>query len=249
MDPYSEDDAGIRITTSTVMVARQVGRAYDTHMNPVVFSRFRRLATLALILAIGTAGALAISPDVFTDADAFAEILRSYGVSSLILFLLVGLIRPMTLIPAAIYGVSAGVLFGALLGATAAIIGQMGGVMVAFYLSRRLGSEGIRSLIGNRLTWIKSKDGFNAVLIGRLIPIFPGDVVSLAAGASGMKVGPYAAASVLGMAIPTILVALLGDAASRRDHPTIWITTTAIVLIIVGSILWRRLKTGTTENP
>ncbi len=212
-------------------------------MNPVLFARYRGLATLALILAVGSAGALAISPDVYTDADAFAETLRSYGVSSLILFLLVGLIRPMTLIPAAMYVVAAGALFGALLGTTAAIIGQIGGVMVAFYLSRRLGSEGVRSLIGDRLTRIRSEAGFNAVLIGRLIPIFPGDVVSMAAGASGMKVGPYAAASVLGMAIPTVLLALLGDAASRRDQLTIWLTTTAIALIVVGSILWRRLRT------
>ena len=213
-------------------------------LKPASFKRFRGLATLALILLVGSAGALAVSPDVYTDADAFVETLRSYGASSFVLFLLVGLVRPMTLIPAAIYGVAAGALFGAMLGTTAAILGQMGGVLVAFYVSRRLGSEGVRSLVGDRLARLGTREGFSAVLIGRLVPIFPGDVVSMAAGVSGIKVGPYAAASLLGMIIPMSLLAALGDAASRRDQLTIWLTTTAIALIVVGSIVWRRIRTG-----
>ena len=212
-------------------------------VTPTSFKRYRGLATLALVLMAGSGAALIISPDVYTDADAFVETLRSYGASSFILFLLVGLVRPMTLVPAAIYGVAAGALFGTLLGTMAAILGQMGGVLVAFYLSRRLGKEGVRSLVGDRLARLGTREGFSAVLIGRLVPIFPGDVVSMAAGVSGIKVGPYAAASLLGMIIPMSLLAALGDAASRRDQLTIWLTTTAIALIVVGSILWRRLRT------
>ena len=215
---------------------------------PASFKRFRGLATLALVMIIGSAGSFIISPDLFTDADAFVETLRSYGASSLILFLLVGLIRPMTLIPAAIYGVAAGALFGALLGTAAAITGQMGGVLVAFYLARRLGSEGVRSLLGDRFARFGSRAGFSAVLIGRLVPIFPGDVVSIAAGVSGMKVGPYGAASLLGMIIPMSLLAVLGDAASRRDQLAIWLTTTAIALIVAASLLWRRFRTVPTGD-
>lgn len=217
-------------------------------LTPATFKRYRGLATLALVLMAGSGAALIISPDVYTDADAFVETLRSYGASSFILFLLVGLIRPMTLIPAAIYGVAGGALFGALLGTTAAILGQMGGVMAAFYISRRLGQEGVRALLGDRVARLGTRDGFNAVLIGRLVPIFPGDIVSMAAGVSGMKVGPYAAASLLGMIIPMSLLAALGDAASTRDQLTMWLTTTVIALIVAGSILWRHLKTRTTDN-
>ena len=211
-------------------------------MIPSWLARLRGLVTLAVILALGATIVLSISPSVYTDADDFLEVIRSFGASSFLLFVLVGLVRPITLIPASIYAVAAGALFGTLLGTTAAMIGQMGGVLVAFYLSRRLGGEGVKTLLGDRLSRISPQSGFTAVVVGRMMPIFPGDVVSIAAGLSGMKPGPYAVASLIGMAIPVTVLAMLGDAVSSRNQAAIWLTVALLALLIITSLLVRRLR-------
>ena len=200
----------------------------------------RGLATLALILAVGSAATFIVSPTAYTDPREFLEVVRSLGATSIFLFILVGLIRPLTLVPSSIYSVASGALFGTALGTAAAVTGQLGGAVLVFYLSRRLGRDGMRVLMGKRLVGPPLGSGFTAVLFGRLMPIFPGDAVSIAAGISGMKLRPYVWASILGMVISVLSFAFLGDALSNRSTALIWLASALLVVMIVLSLAWRR---------
>ena len=200
----------------------------------------RGLATLALILAVGSATTFVISPTAYTDPGEFLEVARSLGAGSVLIFVLLGLIRPLTLLPSSIYVVTAGALFGTVLGTAAAVTGQIGGAILVFFLSRRLGRDGMRTLLGNRLAGTRLGSGFTAVLFGRLMPIFPGDAVSIAAGISGMKLRPYLSASLLGIGLSAVLFAFLGDALSNRSGSAIWLASALLVIMVVLSLAWRR---------
>lgn len=208
------------------------------------FGHLRGLVSLGLILAAGTITTLLVSPALYSDPNALLELIRAYGATSVFVFILLGLLRPLTLIPSGIYGAVAGALFGTLLGTVAAVVGQMGGAIVAFSLARRFGHDGARMLLGDRLDRLNTQASFTAVLLGRLLPVVPGDLVSFSAGLSGMGLGVFLVSSLIGMVIPVSIVAFLGDTAAKRQHLPVWAIVSLLALVIGPAIYWRRIQTN-----
>jgi uncharacterized membrane protein YdjX (TVP38/TMEM64 family) len=107
-----------------------------------------------------------------------------------------------------------GILFGAVLGAMAAVVGASIGAILIFliaksalgdYLVRRAGPAAEKIAKGFR------EDAFSYLLFLRLVPVFPFWLVNLVPAVCGVRLAPFAAATVLGIMPAAFAFAFVGS--------------------------------------
>ena len=101
-------------------------------------------------------------------------------------------------------------------GAIYALVGATLGASAVF-LAARAGLSGLADHAGPRVQRLKSgfrEDAFNYLLCLRLVPIFPFWLVNLVAGASGMQLPVYIAATFFGMIPGAFVYAGIGNGVS-----------------------------------
>jgi uncharacterized membrane protein YdjX (TVP38/TMEM64 family) len=104
--------------------------------------------------------------------------------------------------------VSGGFLFGVLIGAGAAVIGATIGATLIFLLARTALGEPLLRRAGPRAAKLAQgfrDDAFSYLLFLRLVPAFPFFLVNLVPAFAGVRLGPFVAATALGV-IPACLV-------------------------------------------
>jgi len=120
-----------------------------------------------------------------------------------------------------------GLLFGMWLGGALTIIGACTGAVLAFIIGRGLLAPFFQARLGRHIARLRpglERDGFGYLLALRLVPIFPFWLVNLAPALLGMKLAPFALATIIGM-VPISLVlsaagAGLGDSLAAGTPPS-----------------------------
>jgi uncharacterized membrane protein YdjX (TVP38/TMEM64 family) len=127
---------------------------------------------------------------------------------------------------AAVVTVAGGLLFGTMLGATLAVIGASLGAMVLFLAARYALADLFAARAAPLMARIRpglERDGLFYLLAIRLVPIFPFWLVNLAAAACGMRLLPFAVATLIGIIPGTVMYAALGtgigDVLARGQAP------------------------------
>jgi uncharacterized membrane protein YdjX (TVP38/TMEM64 family) len=113
----------------------------------------------------------------------------------------------------AVVTVAGGLLFGTIFGGTLAVAGSSLGAVALFLAVRHHLADAIAAKAGRLIERTRTaldQDGFSYLLAIRLIPAFPFWLVNLAAGLSGMRLVPYAAATVFGVIPATFVYASIG---------------------------------------
>jgi uncharacterized membrane protein YdjX (TVP38/TMEM64 family) len=108
---------------------------------------------------------------------------------------------------------ASGLLFGTWFGALYALIGATIGASAVF-LAARAGLAGLAANAGPRVQRLRDgfrEDALSYLLVLRLVPIFPFWLVNLVAGASGMSLLVYVAATFFGMIPGAIVYAGIGN--------------------------------------
>jgi uncharacterized membrane protein YdjX (TVP38/TMEM64 family) len=121
-----------------------------------------------------------------------------------------------------------GLLFGIVIGGTLTVLGASIGAILLFLLARGLLAPFFEAKFGRQIAKLRpglERDGFSYLVALRLMPIFPFWLVNLAPALIGMRLVPYAIATIIGM-VPT-----------------------SFVLSAVGSGLAATLSTGKTPSP
>ncbi|MDI6825680.1 MAG: VTT domain-containing protein [Candidatus Aenigmarchaeota archaeon] len=96
-------------------------------------------------------------------------------------------------------------------------LGMIIGSVIAFYIARVGGKPIITKLV--RKKWIDALDGWIerngmwAILLTRLIPVMPFDLISYTSGITGLKFKNYFLATVIGAFPRTFLLAIVGGTA------------------------------------
>ena len=113
----------------------------------------------------------------------------------------------------AVLTVAGGLLFGTMFGGLLAVLGSTVGatalfLAVRYHLADAIAARGGRFL--DRLRPGLERDGFSYLLAIRIIPAFPFWLVNLAAALSGMRLLPYAAATLIGILPATFIYASIG---------------------------------------
>lgn len=147
------------------------------------------------------------------------------------------------LMPGTVGTMSAGAIFGFSTGALAAIVGASIGATVAFFVSRGLGRDGAKQLLGDRLAdvddWVAEND-FVSILVLRLMPIVPFSGLNYAAGLTAARPSRYVAATIIGVVPGVLLASALGDAVSDPTSPTFVLLVIAIALAVALSVVTAR---------
>ena len=128
--------------------------------------------------------------------------------------------------------------FGPVLGFLYAAAGSLASATVTYALGLALGRDTLRAVIGPRLKRVQRrivKGGVVTIAAIRLVPIAPFTVVNIVAGASEIRLGPFIAGTILGMAPGWILMSALGHQIARiATGPT----AADIALLTALIVIW-----------
>lgn len=149
---------------------------------------------------------------------AFLSWSRGIGVWGPVFLAAVYVAACVLLLPGSILTLGAGFAFGLLPGVAAVMAGSVAGAAAAFLLGRTLarGWVGPRIAAHPRFSAIDkavAHHGFKIVLLLRLSPIFPFNLLNYALGVTRVSLRDYVVASWIGMAPATVMYVYLGTAA------------------------------------
>ena len=144
-----------------------------------------------------------------------------------------------------------GAVFGFWWGSLLNTLGANLGANAAFWLARRLGREGLRGLLGDRLgslDRLTEQSGFAWLLRLRLIPVVPFNLLNFASGLTALRWRSYAAATALGILPGTVVYTFFADAilrgsreATRGAFVRVAIAGSLLILLSFAPALARRL--------
>ncbi|MBE9126256.1 MULTISPECIES: TVP38/TMEM64 family protein [unclassified Coleofasciculus] len=145
------------------------------------------------------------------------EWIDSLGAVGAIAFILLYIIATVAFLPGSILTLGAGVVFGVILGSLYVFIGATIGATAAFLVGRYLARGWVAKKIeGNKkfraIDEAVGREGLKIVLLTRLSPIFPFNLLNYAYGITGVSLKDYIIGSV-GMIPGTIMYVYIGSLA------------------------------------
>ncbi len=213
------------------------------------------LALVALVVAFFALG-LDQYVNLQTVADhqgALKAFVEENFVTAIIAYLLFYMVFVAVSVPgAAVLTVTGGFLFGTLLGGTLTVFGATAGATGIFLLARTTIGDILRKHAKGAISRMSEgfrKDGFNYLLVLRLVPVFPFFVVNVAPAFLGMKLSSFVAATFLGIVPGTFVFASvgagLGSVFARGDEITLGgVMTPQIITALVGLAVLALIPVG-----
>lgn len=144
-------------------------------------------------------------------------------------------------IPSAPIALAAGAAYGQVWGTVQVVIGAELGAVLAFALARWLGREALRNWFGDRVDagLLGSQNALMwAVFASRLMPFVSFDLMSNAAGLSGLRVWRFALATLAGIIPASFFLAYVCNEASSGDMGRVTWAVLGLGLITGGPLLW-----------
>ncbi len=190
------------------------------------------------------------------------EWIDSLGAIGAIAFIAIYIIATVAFFPGSILTLGAGVVFGVVLGSLYVFIGAIIGATAAFLVGRYLARSWVANKIASNhkfqaIDRAVAKEGLKIVLLTRLSPIFPFNLLNYAFGITGVSLKDYVIGS-FGMIPGTIMYVYLGSLAgsialigtdSQPTNPTLqWVIriigfiATVVVTIYVSRIAKKALE-------
>jgi uncharacterized membrane protein YdjX (TVP38/TMEM64 family) len=199
----------------------------------------RRGAVLRLIALAGFVGVtilIAVMIGIPTAPQLRAHF-AGLGLLAPLLFAGVYAVATLSPLPKSVFTLAAGAVFGIAEGLVVVLVGATGGAVMAFYLARALGRDGVQRLTGvraDRFDEHLARHGFATVLVARLVPVVPFTVVNYAAGLTAIRVPVFLSATALGMLPATTAYIALGAYGSEPGSWPFWVAVGALVALTVA---------------
>jgi uncharacterized membrane protein YdjX (TVP38/TMEM64 family) len=178
----------------------------------------------------------------YLEQETLRNALEGYGALAPIIYVLIYTIAPALFLPGLPITIAGGILFGPFWGVAYSIIGSTAGACLAFLISRYLAREWVeeklRSPRWQRLDQDVERHGWKVVLVTRLIPLFPFNLLNYALGLTKIKFLHYAVTTFFAM-LPACIAFIvfsssLLDLIKGKISPTF---VPGIVLIILVSMI------------
>lgn len=211
----------------------------------------KEVAGLAVLAVVVLAG-------VLTSPDRVLAALVALGDRPVLfvgLLLVVYLVRPFLAWPTMAVSMGVAVVLGPVVGLPVALVGAVVTSLPAFYLGGWFQGAGGRAgrLERGGTAYFGTTGAIRGVTAARLAPV-PADVVSAAAGLSGVPLWAYAAGTLVGELPWTVAAVLVGGSArtlataglSGLGMPLLAATTVAAVFLLAGP-LYRALQEATAQ--
>jgi uncharacterized membrane protein YdjX (TVP38/TMEM64 family) len=198
------------------------------------------IPTLVLILLLGGSAYSYINQGIvyslFTrDIGSVTDALKGYGWLAAFVFCFLVILEVIVApIPPFVLYIAGGMVFGPLPGGTLALLGNIVGALLAFWIARRYGRGFVERSITPRIREtfdrFSSKYGALSIFLLRLNVFTSSDAFSYLAGLSAMHWRGFALGTVLGLAPVTYLQAYIGHDLLRENQ------TLFLIFVIVSLV-------------
>jgi uncharacterized membrane protein YdjX (TVP38/TMEM64 family) len=172
------------------------------------------------------------------------------------------------LLPGGVLSIGAGFFFGLWWGFFIALVGNVTGAAIAFFISRRIGRLWLERKLANNSTLVAlepaiNREGWKIILLSQLHPLFPTSLLNYLYGLTRIRFRTCMLWIAIGQAPGLFLYSYLGtlgqlglNLARGRTHPRaieywIWLggfATAAVVLVVLGRIALRVLQEAEREG-
>ena len=209
-------------------------------MRPDVRYRLTGLAILVIT---------AVLVAVFVDVPGVADLRREYagtGLFGALGFAAVYALLSLLPLPATVFTLAAGAVFGLARGLPIVVLGATLGALAAFYLGRLLGRDAVQHFTGSRLQTLDrylTRRGFWAVLAARLVPIVPFTALNYLSGLTAVRASSYLVATMVGILPGTTAYVAVGAYGDQPGSlPFLTAVGALILLTAVGVTVSRRRR-------
>jgi uncharacterized membrane protein YdjX (TVP38/TMEM64 family) len=168
-----------------------------------------------VLVALLAASFLLPTRDILT---AVLEWTQSLGVWGPVLLAAIYIVACVLFIPGSLLTLGAGALFGLWWGYLSVTVGSVAGASAAFIIGRTIGRGWIEQKVASNRKFraiddAVGREGFKIVLLTRLSPVFPFNLLNYAYGVTRVSFRDYFLASLLGMIPGTLMYVYFGSAA------------------------------------
>jgi len=210
-------------------------------------ARAERRVALARLAATGLAIALAFAGVLLLLGHEASDVRRAvdgFGAWAPVAFCVLVVALTCALFPFPVLAAASGVLFGTAGGTALSIAGGTLGALAAFGIARSFGAAPVAALAPERLRRIVdavSERGFAAVLLLRIAPAVPRDVVNYLCGLTTIGVRPYFAATLIGISPRAYAYTALGGSFGDLGSPQAVVAVALLgAMALLGLVLLAR---------
>jgi len=208
-----------------------------------------RVAILCLWMLALVAIAIVVGPDRVLGSyesltpQGIKETIDSFGALSVLIYLLVSLARPLLFLPVSPFTIAGGFIFGLGWGFLWSMMGSTASAVFVFFLSRFMLHDFIMNHLKGRYSAvdkIMEGRGWSFVLLLRMIPVLPFDLVSCFAGVSNLKFRDFLIGTILGEIPGAFVLVVLGTSLDDIGSAYFYLAIALVILVFAGLYLIRR---------
>ncbi|NLG55980.1 MAG: TVP38/TMEM64 family protein [Rhodococcus sp.] len=205
------------------------------------------IAVGAVLLAVAIAVFVAPHPSV----QQVREWAESTGPLTPLAFIIVHAVVTIFPVPRTVFTLSAGLLFGPVLGISLSIVATTLSAVAALWLVRAIGRDvvwqRITSPAARRVDERIHQRGWLAVGSLRLIAFIPFSIVNYVCGVTSIRTLPYMVATLFGIIPGTVGIVLLGDALSGESRPGLLLLSGVCIAIGTAGLFFDMRRSAASQ--
>ena len=209
--------------------------------------------TAVLLVLLIALAALTWKLSTWLTPQQLQQALQQTGGWAPVLYIGLFILLPTFFFPVAVLALAGGLLFGLWWGSVYTFIGAVLNCALMFLLARYVGRSQVQRLVEpklspqwqRRLQMADGKEGFLLLIILRLIPAVPYNLINYTFGLTGISFSSYLLASAIGIIPGTFAFINIGDKTLEAGSPSFWIAIGLLVLLLaVTGLLGKKLFPG-----
>ena len=209
--------------------------------------------TAVLLVLLIALAALTWKLSTWLTPQQLQQALQQTGGWAPVLYIGLFVLLPAFFFPVAVLALAGGLLFGLWWGSVYTFIGAVLNCALMFLLARYVGRSQVQRLVEQKLSpqWQRrlqmadGKEGFLLLIILRLIPAVPYNLINYTFGLTGISFSSYLLASAIGIIPGTFAFINIGDKTLEAGSPSFWIAMGLLVLLlVVTGLLGKKLFPG-----
>ena len=209
--------------------------------------------TAVLLVLLIALAALTWKLSTWLTPQQLQQALQQTGGWAPVLYIGLFVLLPAFFFPVAVLALAGGLLFGLWWGSVYTFIGAVLNCALMFLLARYVGRSQVQRLVEQKLSpqWqcrlqmADGKEGFLLLIILRLIPAVPYNLINYTFGLTGISFSSYLLASAIGIIPGTFAFINIGDKTLEAGSPSFWIAIGLLVLLlVVTGLLGKKLFPG-----
>lgn len=209
--------------------------------------------TAVLLVLLIALAALTWKLSTWLTPQQLQQALQQTGGWAPVLYIGLFILLPTFFFPVAVLALAGGLLFGLWWGSVYTFIGAVLNCALMFLLARYVGRSQVQRLVEQKLSpqWQRrlqmadGKEGFLLLIILRLIPTVPYNLINYTFGLTGISFSSYLLASAIGIIPGTFAFINIGDKTLEAGSPSFWIAIGLLVLLlVVTGLLGKKLFPG-----